>query len=79
MFWKGKDQPAVTMSVEGGGAPVTATPAVTVSAAEGGRQEAVLNTTLPLRNLSSGRYHLVIDARLPNGQTAGRVVLFEVK
>ncbi len=79
LFWKGRDQPAVTVSITGSGAPLTSTPAVTVSAADGGRQEAVLDTALPLKNLVPGRYHLVVDARLPNGQTASRIVLFEVK
>lgn len=79
LFWKGKDQPAVTVTIDGPGAPVTVTPPVAVQAADRGRQEAVLDTTLPLKNLTPGRYHLAIDARLPNGQTAGRIVLFEVR
>jgi len=55
------------------------TPAAKSQVADGGRMEGVLDTTLPLKSLSPGRYHLAVDARLPNGQSAGRVVLFEVK
>jgi VWFA-related protein len=79
MFYKGKDDPAVTLTITGTGAPVTVTPLVKATPADGGRMEAVLDTTLPLKNLAPGRYHLAIDARLPSGQTAGRIVLFEVK
>ncbi len=72
LFWKGKDQPAVTLTITGPGAPTTLTPPVTSQAADGGRMEAVVNTTLPLKALMPGKYHLAIDAKLPNGQTASR-------
>ena len=84
LFWKGRGQPAVTLRVTPAApgtesAALQVTPEVKPQAADGGRMEAVLDTTLPLKSLSPGRYHLAVDARLPNGQSAGRVVLFGVK
>lgn len=78
LFWKGKDQPVVSVSITGSGAPVTVTVPATAKTVEN-RQEAVLDTVLPLKNLSPGQYHLVIDARLPNGQTASRVVPIKIQ
>lgn len=79
LFWKGNDQPTVTLTISGGSAPVTLTPAVTVQKADGGRQEAVLNTMMPLKDLAPGRHRLAVEAKLPNRQTVSRVIVFEVK
>ena len=98
MFYKGKGEPAVTVTVtrevpgpEGPrlqpespglqpkGPGLQVTPAVKVQAVDGGRMEAVFDTTLPLKSLVPGRYHLAVGARLPNGQAVSRDVRFEVK
>lgn len=78
LFWKGKDQPTVTITQTGGASPISTTPAVTVKPLDG-RNEAELNTVWPLKSSAPGRYHLSVDARLPNGQHTSRVVTFEVK
>ena len=80
LFWKGKDQPTLTITTVGGATPAAkTTQAIRVQAAEGGRMEGVVDTTIPLKDLLPGRYHLAIDAKLPNGQAVSRVVLFEVR
>lgn len=83
LFWKGKDQPAVTLAITASdagpkGPALQLTLPVAMKTVEN-RQEAVVDATLPLKNLSPGQYHLSIDAKLPSGQTASRVVPFEVK
>ena len=78
LFWKGKDQPTVTVSQTGGASPLSASQAVTTQQIDG-RNEAVLNTVWPLKGTAPGRYHLTVDARLPNGQHTSRVVTFEVR
>ena len=84
LFYKGNGAPAVTLTITASdpgpkGPGLRTSPPVTSTAADAGRMEAVLDTTLPLKNLAPGPYHLAIDAKLPNGQTAGRIVLFEVR
>lgn len=79
-FWKGKDQPSATITISGGTmSPRTMTPEIKVQSVDGGRMEAVVDTTIPLKDLLPGRYHLAVDAKLPNGQPVSRVVVFEVK
>jgi hypothetical protein len=78
LFWKSKDQPVVTLTIAGAGAPVTMTPTIKTQTVDG-RQEAVLDTSVPLKSLAAGAYRLTIDARLSNRQSVSRVIPFEVK
>ena len=44
----------------------------------GGRREALVDVTLPLRGMMPGAYALELAARLPNGQSAMREVPFRI-
>ena len=82
LFWGSKDADAdVTITVVGAasraplavhvaGAPATATPS---------KREGTLAPLVPLAGLAHGEYTLRIEARIANGQTARRDVLFAMK
>jgi hypothetical protein len=81
IFWKGSDQPGVTLTVTGAGVSQLQTAAIISSALANGRREAVFDMRLPLKelNVPSGRYQLVVNGRLQNGQSAERVIMFGVR
>jgi len=49
------------------------------SSAGNGRHQGTLDLELPLAGLAGGKYSLAIDIRLPGGQTAQRLVPFDVR
>ncbi|MGH9408066.1 MAG: VWA domain-containing protein [Vicinamibacterales bacterium] len=81
VFWKGSDQPTVTLTVTGAGVSRHQAAPLAAGANDSGLQAAVFDATLPLKplNLTPGQYELAVDCRLPNGQTAGRVIVFDIR
>lgn len=77
LFWKGAGEPGVTVTITGHTAPRALT--LSLEDAANGRREAVLDATQSLGTLPAGHHELVISARLPNGQSTKRAILFEVK
>lgn len=76
----GMKERTVTASVDVPGTPLQAT-IVTLGAspAARGRQQATLDTTLPLVGLAPGRYSLRVEVRSANEQSVNKVVAFEVR
>jgi VWFA-related protein len=80
VFWTGKDAAAVTVSVPG--VPAVPAQTVTVSGAASiaeGHWQGMVDVSLPLTGLGAGAYGLALEVRLPNGQTATRVIAFAVR
>lgn len=81
VFWKGSDQPTVTVTVTGADVSQRDPAPLSSATLENGRREAAFDATLPLKalNLAPGAYQLAVLARLRNGQSASRPILFDVK
>ena len=81
VFWKGSDSPTVALSVTGHGVSQRQDVSLSSIAPEKGRRDATFDTTLPFKpvKLPQGRYQLAVNARLPNGQAASRIILFTVQ
>lgn len=79
-FWGSKDSAVnVTIGVAGPSTMAPRTIALTGARNSDGHTEGTLDTSVPLSGLAAGRYQLEIMAKLASGQTAKRVVPFEVK
>jgi len=80
LFWTGNaDQPAVTLRLEG---PVSIPPRplpVTVAAVPRGAHQAVIDTTLPLKDLQAGDYVLIVDAPAAADHHSTRAVPFTIR
>jgi hypothetical protein len=78
-FWGSKDASATaTVSVPGTSVvPRDAT--LAASSARSGGHQGTLDLELPLAGLAAGRYTLTVDVRSSSGQTAQRLVPFEVR
>ena len=79
VFWGSSGTPAVTLTVTGGSAPAPQAAALTTAPAQGNRRQATMDATVSLKDVTPGRYVLEVSARLPNGQTAKRDVVFEIR
>lgn len=78
VFWKGFDPPEVALEVTG---PAGSHHQKAALSSLDGHGQAVFDVTLPLTSVSAtpGHYQVAVDARLRNGQTAGHVIVFDVK
>jgi hypothetical protein len=79
VFWKGSDQPTITVTLTGTGVSRTETAPTTSRALDNGQREAAFDTLVPLKALNAGEYRLTLEASLRNGQTASRLIVFDVK
>jgi VWFA-related protein len=81
VFWKGADQPTVTLAVTGTRVSQREMATIASRDIDKGRREAVFDTMLPLKALNAppGQYQLAVQARRRNGQTAERVIVFDLK
>jgi VWFA-related protein len=80
VFWGSRDDTAqATLSVKGASSLIPQVLTLARSKAPNARYEATLDTTLSLAGLQAGKYLLAIDVRLSSGQTARRMIAFEVQ
>jgi VWFA-related protein len=80
VFWGAKDGAAsVTLTVSGAAATPPITTTLLASQTVNGRSEGTLDATVPLVSLPAGQYLLGVEARLPNGEAAHRLVPFEIR
>jgi hypothetical protein len=79
IFWKGPVQPELTLTLQGGRAPQVVAGDVLLEPSASVVRVGVFNTTLALKNQEQGSYGISVDAKLPDGQTARRVVPFEIR
>jgi VWFA-related protein len=79
-FWGSKDPAvSVTVDVTGGSTTPPQTMKLAGSRDHDGRSTGAADTTVSLAGLPPGTYQLEVNARLASGQTARRVVPFEIK
>lgn len=78
-FWGSKDASATATISVPGTSIVSKDTTLAGSSAGSGRHQGTLDLELPLAGLSSGRYTLAVDVRLPGGQTSQRLVPFEIR
>lgn len=81
VFWKGSAPPMITIGVMGARVSQHQTAPLSSVSLDNGRHTAVFDTMLTLKSLQlvPGDYQLVVDARLPNGQSAGHAIPFDAK
>jgi VWFA-related protein len=77
-FW-GSQEDAVSVTVSAAGPAASPPKTFNISRDKSGAAQATLDAAFPLGTLVPGRYQLVVTARLANGQTATRMVPFEIK
>jgi hypothetical protein len=71
VYWKDRQlQPVVSVAIDGSRSSAMH-PSVSA--------DGTVITQLPLKDLTTGRHRLTVEASLPNGKRASRDVLFEVK
>jgi VWFA-related protein len=78
-FWGSKDTSATATISAPGTSIASKNATLTTSSAGSGKHQGTIDLEFPLGGLAAGRYTLTIDVRSASGQTAQRLVPFEVR